>query len=198
MNALTPAYTAQEIDAIARWLGEECSASEIAVKLSQMRNSPISRNAIIGIIHRNKRLAAIGLHGRLRRPGGSVKAPPSVPRVARAQNFRAANIRGKKEGRAFDPGFSAPKPRSIDDGIAPHVYDSLTSRHVPISALTDGECRWPVNDAAPGAKHLFCGQPAGLSSYCEHHCRRAGSGYRAEQTATVRSVAGQAARQRLA
>lgn len=39
-------------------------------------------------------------------------------------------------------------------------------------------CRWPVNAAAPGEQHLFCGEPSDLGrSYCSEHCQRAGAGY---------------------
>lgn len=179
MNIMVSAYSAEEKVAIAGWLREELSATEIANRLSAQRRCAVSRNAIIGLVHRDKTLAAIGLHG----SGGArgVTAAPSQPRL------HAGNIRGKKEGRAFAPPFAAPKPRHVDDGIAPHVYDD-TSRHVALLALKDGDCRWPVNGAGRGESHLFCGQPSGLSSYCPHHCRRAGSGYLAAQTSTVRSV----------
>lgn len=176
-------YSAEEKTAIAGWLREELSATQIANLLSAQRRCAVSRNAIIGVIHRDKTLAAIGLHGKVAK---GVAAAPSVPRAPK-QHLHAGNIRGKKEGRALVPGFAAPKPRPLDDGIAPFVYDA-TTHHVGIETLKAGECRWPVNDAKPGEKHLFCGRISGLSSYCPHHCRRAGSGYIAAQTREVRSV----------
>lgn len=77
------------------------------------------------------------------------------------------------------------RPRHGDDGIAPHDYDA-GARNIAMIELKSGDCRWPVNAAAPGEQHLFCGQPALLSIYCPHHCRRAGSGYLAAQTGDVR------------
>jgi hypothetical protein len=53
-------YTQPEKDSIAIWLREGDSASQIAPKLSAQRGSPVTRNAIIGVVHRDKALAAIG------------------------------------------------------------------------------------------------------------------------------------------
>jgi GcrA cell cycle regulator len=54
------AYTETEIDEIAAWLKEGLSASRIAGRFSALRGVPVSRNAIIGIVHRNAGLRAIG------------------------------------------------------------------------------------------------------------------------------------------
>ncbi|TIX11016.1 MAG: GcrA cell cycle regulator, partial [Mesorhizobium sp.] len=45
------AYTEKELTEIATWLKEGLSASHIAVHFSTLRGSPVSRNAIIGIVH---------------------------------------------------------------------------------------------------------------------------------------------------
>lgn len=57
---MAAAYTQKEIDEIAAWLKEGLSASRIAGRFSALRGSPVSRNAIIGIVHRNAGLSAIG------------------------------------------------------------------------------------------------------------------------------------------
>lgn len=53
-------YSDAELQEIARWLKDGLSASRIAVAFSALRGSPVSRNAIIGIVHRNAMLGAIG------------------------------------------------------------------------------------------------------------------------------------------
>ncbi|MFC3324530.1 GcrA cell cycle regulator [Mesorhizobium cantuariense] len=53
-------YTDAELQEIARWLKEGLSASRIAAAFSALRGSAVSRNAIIGIVHRNTMLGAIG------------------------------------------------------------------------------------------------------------------------------------------
>ncbi|RAZ86942.1 GcrA cell cycle regulator [Mesorhizobium hawassense] len=57
---MAAAYTEKEIDEIAALLKEGLSASRIAGRFSTLRGSPVSRNAIIGIVHRNAGLRAIG------------------------------------------------------------------------------------------------------------------------------------------
>lgn len=59
-------YTDTELEAIARWLKDGLSASKIADRLSALRGSAVSRNAVIGIVHRNAGLNAIGFAN----PGG--------------------------------------------------------------------------------------------------------------------------------
>lgn len=82
------------------------------------------------------------------------------------QHLRAANIRGKLEGRAFDPGFTPP-PTTAEK----RAYDAA-SRHLKLTELEYGDCKFPV--AGEGTAHLFCGAPAAFGeSYCPHHRHRA-------------------------
>lgn len=57
------AYTDTELREIAAWLKDGLSASKIATRFSALRGSPVSRNAIIGIVHRNMALRVIGFAG---------------------------------------------------------------------------------------------------------------------------------------
>ena len=90
------AYTDTELQEIAGWLKDGLSASKIAVRCSALRGSPVSRNAIIGIVHRNQALKTIGFAnqgggrsgGRPRknapvRPGKAGKAGEAGPRAGR-------------------------------------------------------------------------------------------------------------------
>ena len=54
------AYTETELQEIAVWLSDGLSATRIAVRFTALRGSPVSRNAIIGIVHRNAALKTIG------------------------------------------------------------------------------------------------------------------------------------------
>ncbi|MET2825481.1 GcrA cell cycle regulator [Mesorhizobium shangrilense] len=54
------AYTDTELNEIAAWLKDGLSASKIATRFSALRGSAVSRNAIIGIVHRNNALRGIG------------------------------------------------------------------------------------------------------------------------------------------
>ena len=54
------AYTDTELHEIAVWLRDGLSATRIAVRFTALRGCPVSRNAIIGIVHRNSALKTIG------------------------------------------------------------------------------------------------------------------------------------------
>lgn len=103
-----PGYTDVELQEIGRWLKEGLSASRIAAKFSALRDGPVSRNAIIGIVHRNAMLAAIGFaNGR------------AVPAIAmRPASERAARkpARGLVDGKSADGRPDAAKgarPRKV-------------------------------------------------------------------------------------
>lgn len=172
MTATT--YTLDEIEALAGWLREGFSGNQVAHKLTVRRGVNVTRNAIIGIVKRNKVLNAIGF---ARSPNGRRKdtdhlppirrsAPAAVPTVKPLkQRLHPGNIVGKKQGRQFDPGNAKPVR------VAPTVFEC---RSVPLTALKRGECKFAVNDAAVGEVHLFCGLPADSDrSYCDQHAAMA-------------------------
>ncbi|RUU52387.1 GcrA cell cycle regulator, partial [Mesorhizobium sp. M7A.T.Ca.TU.009.01.1.1] len=76
-------YSDAELHEIGRWLKDGLSASRIAVAFSALRGSPVSRDAIIGIVHRNAMLGAIGF--------ANGKGPP--PRAGQAVGKRAESKR---------------------------------------------------------------------------------------------------------
>ncbi|TPK42282.1 MULTISPECIES: GcrA cell cycle regulator [unclassified Mesorhizobium] len=79
------AYTPFEIECIAGWLKAGDSASKAAARLSAMRGRAVSRNAIIGIVHRNAKLDAIGFRRATSSPGSertSTYTPEEIKLVA--------------------------------------------------------------------------------------------------------------------
>ncbi|BCG87039.1 hypothetical protein MesoLj113c_31490 [Mesorhizobium sp. 113-3-9] len=83
-------YRDAELQEIARWLKDGLSASRIATAFSALRGSPVSRNAIIGIVHRNAMLGAIGFaNGR----------SPGAERAMRKPVI-AKPAKGKADGKA--------------------------------------------------------------------------------------------------
>ncbi|QND55931.1 GcrA family cell cycle regulator [Mesorhizobium huakuii] len=90
-------YSDAELQEIARWLKEGLSASRIAAAFSALRSSPVSRNAIIGIVHRNAMLGAIGFaNGR--------GMPPAARQAAGERTVRkpagAKRAKDKANGKA--------------------------------------------------------------------------------------------------
>lgn len=126
--------------------GTSCTASEIAEQMSARLQSPVSRNAVIGRLHR----AGIRL-------GRQPTTAPRKPRKPREQ---------RKPLRVVEP-KPAPKPaqpvvkRRCDD-IATVVLLELQPHH----------CRWPVGD--PGTPGFgFCGDARVEGTpYCAGYNRR--------------------------
>ncbi|ESY71976.1 GcrA cell cycle regulator [Mesorhizobium sp. LNHC252B00] len=67
-------YTEAELQEIARWLEAGLSASRIAAAFSALRGSAVSRDAIVGIVHRNAMLGAIGFGNGKGLPVGAKQA----------------------------------------------------------------------------------------------------------------------------
>ncbi|TRC87873.1 GcrA cell cycle regulator [Mesorhizobium sp. WSM4303] len=82
------AYTETELQEIAVWLRDGLSATRIAVRFAALRGTPVSRNAIIGIVHRNSALKAIGFaNPKSGRSGG--RAKKNAAGIAAANENRA-------------------------------------------------------------------------------------------------------------
>ncbi|MGQ2906714.1 MAG: GcrA family cell cycle regulator [Aliihoeflea sp.] len=73
-------------------------------------------------------------------------------------------------------------PATSDEARA---YDAA-SRRLPLADLEWRDCRFPVNDAARGETHLFCGAATfGNTRWCRHHLMRVkGTGTEGERKAT--------------
>lgn len=140
---------------------EKLSASVVAMTLG----NGISRNAVIGIAHRQKWNGA----GRDNNPGGirwHTRQKPLPP--------------GHRPQRAPQTASPPPTPRP-EPAIAPAV----TAAPLGPVAITDmptyGRCRWPMwaHGATPD---FFCGEPTLMPDapkgppYCAEHCRKAYQG----------------------
>lgn len=171
-------YSDDERIAIEGWLRDGFSASRIAQEFIRKFQRYVSRNAMIGVIHRDPVLAKIGLPGNAPRTAGTQKD-------GRGKVQKVVAVRARK---ASAPKASNPKPKaspiplkaSLPPAPKPFVnfaaYDA-GSRRLPLVDLGRHDCRFAVNDAAPGEEHLFCGHAiAPGSPYCPHHTARAFNG----------------------
>lgn len=158
----------------ARLWAEGLSAARIAAELKIRLGTTKTRSAVLGFANRHPdRFAPRG------RGTNKVAEKISAARNRPKQHLHAGNIAGKREARAHDPAFKAPTPRA-----AAKAYDAA-SRQMPLVALGARDCRFAVNDAAPGEEHLFCGHRAAPGKpYCAHHLARVtGEGTRGERNA---------------
>lgn len=101
---------------------------------------------------------------------------------ARKPGSCATVVAARIEARREEKSFHVP-PERVDRAEA-QAYDAA-SLHLPLADLEWKDCRWPVNDAARGETHLFCGHRAeNPYGYCAHHALRAvGMGTRGENDA---------------
>lgn len=226
-------YTDAQIDMIAKWLRDGLSGGAIADKLSAHCGRVISRSAVVGLVHRDKRLAA---HGFARAPksigrqrgwtddevrqacelwaqGCDARAiGVRLDRTAKSvANYIAANREhfpmradAHRSSGAVGGMMSRVRHGVVADRMASDLlpqqsvdsfrYDDAT-RRLPLAELGWQDCRFAVNDAAPGEMHLFCGLAVVPGrSWCRHHLHRClGTGSEAERNADRMTMRARAA-----
>lgn len=130
-------------DRIAELLVTGLSASKIAAHFAGA-----SRNAVIGVVYRDKRLKAIGL----------TRRPPPRPKPADTQKrISVPHTRSRMDRQPAKPEPAAP-----------------VSREILLHELDGKQCKWPTNDVPKGGAFLFCGhQRAGAGPYCAYHQAKA-------------------------
>jgi GcrA cell cycle regulator len=123
------------------------SASTIARALGQ----GISRNAVIGVIHRRK------LPGpNTGRPRGN--GPRSIQRTCSGSPRRGSPVLGDMHV----------------EGLPLEIVELDPIPGVTIANVTDKQCRWPYGDPADREHFHLCGHPTiTLSPYCAAHARKA-------------------------
>lgn len=140
-------WTDAQRDQIAQGLRDGLSASQIAGPLH------VSRNAIIGVVHRDERLRAIGF----RRKSGQMNFPTKQPQEVKVTKMPT------KPAKIAVPALAA-LPASPQAVPSPFPVTTLE--------LESTSCRYPVGHNRRGTM-LFCGNkvPAGCGSWCEGHRR---------------------------
>ncbi|MGB3500461.1 MAG: GcrA family cell cycle regulator [Mesorhizobium sp.] len=164
----------ERVEALRKLWSEGLSASQIASQLGG-----VSRNAVIGKVHRLK----------LSSRGRTTAAPARPKKVAKPPTPASSIIKSSSRG-TTPSGGGRPMTVSIgatalqvqfDTDYAPqhHQRAALQNVVVPISRrlqlveLTERTCKWPNGD--PLAEDFsFCGTEAGESGpYCQYHSRLA-------------------------
>jgi GcrA cell cycle regulator len=171
---------------VAKLLRDGLSAGQIAEKLP----FAISRNAVIGLVHRDETLRAIGFKNAPRRPQGQ-KQPEPMPVPMPKKTERREEPAAAKGATSQQPSIHGPAGETIRSAQGavkettpltgqPPTGVVSTPIGVPLVEIRDGLCRFPLwgNDGAPD--FLMCGKaaPAG-QVYCERHRVRTTSAARA-------------------
>lgn len=149
--------------ALVKRLCGDYSASQIAAEIWKQYNIAVTRNAVIGIMHRQ------GMNGR--QHGLRVHLP--TPRdgngdTGGSQVLRARRARAKMRVGAGDAADSIPLPEiDVVDTLIP--FDQRKS----LLELSADTCKWPVGDPLT-PDFFFCGAaPISGQPYCACHSRRA-------------------------
>ncbi|MFC5387376.1 GcrA family cell cycle regulator [Aquamicrobium segne] len=160
-------WTDERVELLQKLWAEGLSASQIAGQLGG-----VSRNAVIGKVHRMK------LSGRGRAttaPARQKKATASAAPAARPATRAAASPARAAASVAPTTLQAQPdaKPvlrqdnRPVDDVVVP------ISRRLDLTELTEQTCKWPNGDPLSD-DFSFCGNQAGESGpYCAYHARLA-------------------------
>lgn len=130
---------------------EDLPTSKIAKRLN------VSRNAVLGRIHRNPQLRELAA-ARYKR-----KKMPKEQRNKPLLTLGTGKAPGSMLPTPVGNTASQPLPASSDHRMG--------AGRPLINVLNCGGCRWPVNEAEPGELHLFCGEVVAnvMVPYCTHH-----------------------------
>jgi len=172
---MTARWHEGRIPQISQMLKDGFSASEIAERFEG-----VSRNAVIGLVHRTHELREIGFD---RVPGGN---PDAAAKARKTRGLAPAKLAHKKKPKAEKPVIV--EPTVITPETAAVLFDANTMR-VELHNIPAGGCKWPVNDVPAGGVFLFCGCEAMADKpYCaEHYKRSVSKGTPSEQSA-IRSA----------
>ena len=157
------AWTPEEKIRIAELLRQGDSGGQIAEKL----DFKISRNAIIGLVHRDEELRAIGFANPPFRSTATKpkKDKPLLPGHNKENRFTAM----VKGGVIKKP--SLPLPRSK---AAPIVSASIQPVGVPMLEIAACQCRYPLWKDNGAPDYFMCGATTALERfYCEGHRAKA-------------------------
>jgi GcrA cell cycle regulator len=152
--------------ALRDFLGLGLSCSEAAAAINARFKTAYSRSAALG---RARRMGLAGLD-RLRPPPHLTPLPPGGPHEVRAAEPRSS-------------GFHWPKP--VFGGAVKLRCVGINPRHLSLTELEHGDCRFPYGGDEDGEAITFCGRPRRPdSSYCAPHFHLSrGPGTLSERTA---------------
>lgn len=134
-------WSATDRSKIADLLRQNLSGAQIARHFQGA-----TRNMIIGLVHRDKNLKAVGF---ARKPGEPLSSVPKPKRKRSASSV---------------PTVEAPPPAAKQV----RVGDPQTVGQPIINLPLRGRCKFPVNNVGRHELHLFCGLPC-KGSWCEFH-----------------------------
>ena len=146
-------WAPEHSDALREHLAKGMPFSEIAKAINSRFNTTYSRNAALG------RARRMGLAGEERSPSPLGAKPPTLQRIG---EHRSTELRM--------PAFHWPAP--VFERVKPKKLRcvKLEPRHLSLTDLEHGDCRYPYGGDEEGEAITFCGHPRrNGSSYCTPH-----------------------------
>lgn len=159
-------WTDERVERLKTLWAEGLSASQIAAELGN-----ITRNAVIGKVHR------LGLSGRAK-PQVQASRPAAAPRAKPAAPSRPAAVTAPRPAtRPITIGNVVVKTEEMEGAVlapvrAPVVEaEAIVFEKMTILNLTEQTCKWPIGD--PGRPDFFfCGRKSDSGiPYCAYHAR---------------------------
>lgn len=147
----TNRWSEDQVETLRKLWGEGLSASQISMRMG----SAVSRNAIIGKLHR----LGLNREGKPRLAVGGRKSARLYRKKGR--EMRAAKASASRR-------VSAPVPRA-ETYVPPIMSETAPPNATTLHDLRNDQCRWPYGDET----FVFCPETQVLgSSYCPgHHVR---------------------------
>ena len=166
-------WTDERVELLAKLWSEGLSASQIAKELGG-----VSRNAVIGKVHRLKLSARA-------KPSSSTKrvkkAAPASPSPTRQTTATQARPGGSSIGvQTSVVGATALQAEYVTEAVAEMRIQPQEEVVIPISRrlklvqLSETTCKWPIGDPLDGDAFHFCGNDSEEGKpYCTFHCKLA-------------------------
>jgi len=149
-------WTEPMAETLAKLWRDGVSATRCAAEINQLHKSEITRNGVIGKVHR------LGL-------SHNADTPPKPRAVRRLRQFPRARAPKRIKLRRPDEPPTSPHPFPLIKELPPDHSDCA----VTFADLGEQHCRWPIGDPA-SVEFRFCGaQPLTERPYCARHCRMA-------------------------
>lgn len=137
-------WTPEQDESLREYVARGISCSRIAGEISSKHKIMVSRNAVIGRIHRlgiNPKKVAVARRPAVGRDRSQKVSAPRPKPAPKPQRFRCEPITGLRQA-------------------------DVVPLNISIHELTAKTCHWPYGDGAP---FVYCGQAVFDGSYCESH-----------------------------